>query len=272
MKVKFSNRFYKKTGIKSGTVYLLTACLIFAIFSFFEVKTVPVSGNLDSTAGKRYPEPDLAEHPDFSAERMVYLTYDDGPSVNTEKLLDILKEENVKATFFVMGGNSDYEREILCRIVEEGHAIGVHSYSHKYSKIYKSVDAFLDDFNTEYNIIKVTTGVEPKIFRFPGGSVNSYNAKIYQNLVDEMSGRGFVFFDWNAVSDDSLGNISKDRQLAKLKSKVGKYRILMPLMHDAKQNTTTPEVTREYIKILKENGYNFGTLNETIPPVQFSRK
>ena len=141
----------------------------------------------------------------------MYLTFDDGPSARTLEILDILKEYNIKATFFILSDEKETSRDIVKRIYDEGHSIGVHSSSHAYEKIYKSVDHFLSDFEICLEYIKDITGEAPNIFRFPGGSVNSYNKDICKELTDEMTRRGFTYFDWNVSGEDATKNYSEKR-------------------------------------------------------------
>ena len=116
----------------------------------------------------------------------VYLTFDDGPSPVTKDILKVLKEKDVKATFFVVYNDSSEAAELLREIAEEGHTIGVHSTTHIYSQIYSSVEAFLSDFEMTATWIEEVTGNKPEIFRFPGGSINIYNEGIYQTIIAEM--------------------------------------------------------------------------------------
>ena len=113
----------------------------------------------------------------------VYLTFDDGPSSRTSEILDILKKENIKATFFVIGKEGEKEPEIMRRIVEEGHTLGIHTYSHVYTNVYASVESYLEDFNRTYELIYEATGLKTEIFRFPGGSINKYNALFYEEIL-----------------------------------------------------------------------------------------
>lgn len=133
----------------------------------------------------------------MDVDNAVYLTFDDGPSARTDEILEILDKYGVKATFFVVGANEEGDLERMQKIVAAGHTLAIHSYSHDYKKIYASVEAYLEDFNQMFCQIYEATGVKPQIFRFPGGSVNSYNVGIHQQLIAEMTRRGFVYFDWN---------------------------------------------------------------------------
>ena len=161
-------------------------------------------------------------YPDFYApqdldatvvkEKTAYLTFDDGPSDNTDIILQTLQEENVKATFFVVGNSGEKNLARMRRMVQEGHTIGMHSYSHVYSEIYGSVEAYLDDMYRVFKLIRDTTGVTPSCFRFPGGSLNAYNAAVHKEIMAEMLRRGFVPFDWNVSSGDA-GNIESSGQV-----------------------------------------------------------
>ena len=124
------------------------------------------------------------------------LTFDDGPSPNTDRILEILDRYGVKATFFVVGRTGEADQERMRRIVAAGHAIGMHSWSHDYKKVYASVEDFLAEFDRLYQWIYEITGVYPSVFRFPGGSINSYDRGVYQEIIAEMTRRGFVYYDW----------------------------------------------------------------------------
>ena len=140
----------------------------------------------------------------MDVDNAVYLTFDDGPSARTDEILEILDKYGVKATFFVVGANEEGDLERMQKIVAAGHTLAIHSYSHDYKKIYASVEAYLEDFNQMFCQIYEATGVKPQIFRFPGGSVNSYNVGIHQQLIAEMTRRGFVYFDWNVANGDAV--------------------------------------------------------------------
>ncbi len=130
---------------------------------------------------------------DFSEKKCVYLSFDDGPSACTDKILDILSEKGVNATFFVIGPEGELTDERLLRIIKEGNEIGLHSYCHKYNEIYAGVDSFLSDLSTEQDWIYSVTGERCGIFRFPGGSANRHADKsTVSEIKDEMSRRGFV--------------------------------------------------------------------------------
>ncbi len=207
-----------------------------------------------------------------SEEKVVYLTFDDGPSPRTGEILDILKEYNIKATFFVLQPQEEEYSEYLIRAADEGHSIGIHTSSHKYKEIYESVESYLLDFENAYSYIKTTTGLTPNIFRFPGGSVNNYNKDIINDLVKEMTRRGFVYFDWNVESNDSNENLSSNSIYNNVIEGVGEKERAIIIMHDSYTRKTTVEALDEIIKTLLEKGYVFKTLDETVDPIQFKLK
>lgn len=202
-------------------------------------------------------------------DRTVYLTFDDGPSARTGELLDILKENNVKATFFVTGQTSQLAQNMMKRIVEEGHTIAVHTYSHNYQEIYATVVSYLDDFDRIYQWVYEVTGVYPQIFRFPGGSVNGYNQKIYEKLIGEMDRRGFVHYDWNAVNGDAEGaDYPVSEMVQKALSRVGTNRVIL-LMHDSVYKTKTVEALPDIIVGYRNAGYSFAPLTPEVRSITF---
>lgn len=207
-----------------------------------------------------------------SKQKTCYLTFDDGPTEeNTEEVLDILKKYDVKATFFVIYRDSASEKALYKRIVDEGHTIAVHSASHKYNKIYTSVDAYLADFEKLSNHIESITGVKPTIFRFPGGSVNSYNMDIYQELIAEMIRRGYVYYDWNVSSGDtstSHGDVSTITENVLNGCKKDSNDKIV-LLHDGIGHSNTVQALPTIIEGLIEQGYTFSALDNTVAPVLF---
>ncbi len=171
--------------------------------------------------------------------RTMYLTFDDGPSEeNTAAVLDILQERGIKATFFVVGENVRRHPETARRIVEEGHTIGIHCNSHEYEDIYASVEAYLADFQEAYDAVREVTGVEVQLFRFPGGSINAYDQDIYEQIIQEMTERGFTYFDWNASLEDAADNTTVEELLQNAReSTLGRKKVVM-LAHDIVYNTT----------------------------------
>jgi peptidoglycan/xylan/chitin deacetylase (PgdA/CDA1 family) len=217
--------------------------------------------------------PDLHVKPakaQIAESKTVYLTFDDGPSARTGEILDILKNENIKATFFIIGREGENEKELMKRIVNEGHTLGIHTYSHVYTDIYKSVDSYLTDFNKTYDLIYDTTGVKPEIFRFPGGSINKYSSLIYEEIIAEMLRRGFTYYDWNASSGDATVKASTDSVYYNaIQSSGNKDRVVL-LMHDSIAKTYTVAALPKIIEFYKSKGYQFASITNEVRPITFN--
>ena len=198
--------------------------------------------------------------------KTMYLTFDDGPNTeNTNKILDILKEKDIKATFFVVGKNVERNPETTRRIVEEGHTIGIHCYNHDYNVIYSNVDAYVEDFEKARAIVYEVTGVETNIFRFPGGSINSYNKKVYKDIIEAMSAKGYVYYDWNASLEDAVRKPNKDKILKNAKESTLGRDVVVMLGHDTVD--VTVEVLEELLKLFPE--YEFKALDESVEQIRF---
>lgn len=204
-------------------------------------------------------------------EDTIYLSFDDGPSYITEGVLDVLNEKGIKATFFIVGKNLESERgrAILGRIVHEGHGIGIHSYSHVYTNIYHSVDNFLKDFYKVFNQIYDLTGIKPEIFRFPGGSINSYNSDIYKELIAEMTRRGFVHYDWNVSSQDARLNTTVQEIYNSVVYRAEEKDRSIVLMHDSSDKINTLKALPDMIDELVLKGFEFDILTRNVAPISF---
>lgn len=199
-------------------------------------------------------------------KKVAYLTFDDGPSENTFKVLDILEENDIKATFFLVGSAIKKKNEdSLERMVHEGHTIGIHTYSHKCNEIYCSVERFLNDFNTVYQQIYDITGERVHIYRFPWGSNNSYSKNIKDALMEEMDRRGFTCYDWNVDTKDSVGKPSAYSILRNIRKDIKRQDHPIILMHDASVNDLSVQILPDVIKLLKELGYDFDSLDNREP-------
>lgn len=201
-------------------------------------------------------------------EGTVYLTFDDGPSQNTYAVLSYLKKYDAKATFFVVPSRTDECFELMRAIVDAGHAIGVHSASHDYNKIYASTEAFLEDFNDAWNMVYEATGVKTQIFRFPGGSKNDFNEATRDDIIKEMTRRGFRYFDWNVDSRDAGGADWTDMYNSVPEDIAGNFRSVV-LMHDSEPHLTTVLVLEDILNVLKVEGYKLDRINDDTRPVQF---
>lgn len=206
-----------------------------------------------------------------SDNKTVYLTFDDGPSENIGSVLWILRQRGVKATFFVSPGQ--YGTKAAARlksIADDGHAIGLHSYAHEYDKIYASVDAFLDDFYDTWMLVYNATGIKTGIFRFPGGSNTDYNADTRDEIIAEMTRRGFRYYDWNVQSNDILGYTWTQMWNGILTgvgnvSNAGSHAIV--LFHDRSNGAVN--VLDDIIGKLLGEGYKFDKINDNTAPIQF---
>ncbi|WP_051620989.1 polysaccharide deacetylase family protein [Paenibacillus sp. UNC451MF] len=207
--------------------------------------------------------------------KIAYLTFDDGPSRNTERILQILNENDVKATFFVTGRAAEKHLMSLKHIVQLGHTLGNHSYSHDYQRIYASVEAFKTDADKLGRFLHDKVGIEPKLIRFPGGSNNrlSWRAggrSVMNAITREMSKNGYQYFDWNVSSTDAAAVVQPKEEIinAVKGNSTGKNRIIV-LMHDMDVKTTTVEALPEVIVHLKQQGYQFEVLSKHSFTYQF---
>ena len=208
-----------------------------------------------------------------NGDKVIYLTFDDGPCAYTERLLDILDRYNVKATFFVTGAYSDYYH-MIGEAYRRGHTIGIHTFSHRYNEIYSSVDAYFEDFNKIKDIIVAQTGVEPWLVRFPGGTSNTVSRKycsgIMSALAKEVTERGYTYCDWNVVSGDA-GNTTKEQGVINyVINNCGKQNCSIVLQHDIKNFSI--DAVDDIIEWGLENGYEFRAIDENTPIVQYAPK
>lgn len=173
-------------------------------------------------------------------ERKVYLTFDDGPSANTGEILDILAEYDVKATFFVVGKEEERYQPLYKRIVEEGHTLAMHSYSHKYNEIYQSKESFVEDLTKLQEFLYDTTGVWCRYCRFPGGSSNTVSRVDMHELIAYLEEQDMSYFDWNVSSGDaSSAYISPDTIVRNSTAKLQDFDEAIILMHDASDKDST---------------------------------
>ena len=202
----------------------------------------------------------------FSEEKQVFLTFDDGPSKDvTPQILDILKENDVKATFFVLGARVDLYPETLKRAFDEGHYIANHGYSHKYSKIYESKDTVFQEYVECENSIRNALNLpeyNSYLFRFPGGSSGGAYSKIKAEARDHFRSYGIAFTNWNCLTGDAEGKETKEECIQEVINTKGDKNSIILLMHDSNEKTQTVEALPEVIKIFKDEGYTFKTFYE----------
>lgn len=200
---------------------------------------------------------------------VIYLTFDDGPSGITPKILDILKKEDVKATFFVVNYSELYEN-VVKRIIEEGHTIGLHSYTHKYKLIYSSEESYFNDLEKLKIRVKNTTGIDSNIIRFPGGSSNTisrFNQGIMTRLVKMVKDNGYHYFDWNVDSGDAGGARNSTDVYNNVIGNLNIKRNNVVLMHDLGNNLKTLNALESIIKDAKAKGYSFDKITYDTPMV-----
>lgn len=179
---------------------------------------------------------------EITASHKVYLTFDDGPSIYTEDILDILDSYGVQATFFVVGKETEWAKDAMRDIVARGHTLGMHSYSHKYSEIYASVDAFAEDFVKLQDYLEEVTGVKSNLYRFPGGSSNTVSSRDMWDFADYLESREVRFFDWNIASGDGGSTLLSVKTLVKnCTEDIPDNSVSVILLHDSAEKRTTVE-------------------------------
>ncbi|MBO6112272.1 MAG: polysaccharide deacetylase [Lachnospiraceae bacterium] len=207
---------------------------------------------------------------DDTAKR-AYLTFDDGPSVNTDKILKILKEHNVRATFFVCGYAQDDPAlsGLYKRIVDEGHTIAMHSYSHKYADLYESAESFEDDLDKIHSLIYNKTGIDSKIYRFPGGSgntVSKLDMGIFEDILHE---KGYEYWDWNVYPGNPAGSsIPAEKIVSGILDKVDDYNSSIILLHDTGAKNTTVEALPAVIEGILDKNIEILPMSENTPVIQ----
>lgn len=201
-------------------------------------------------------------------KKVAYLTFDDGPSNNTHQILDILKQNNIKATFFVLGSQVEIFPETTNRIYNEGHYIANHGYSHKYSEIYQSPEQVLNEFNQCNQIVAKTINVpeyNSHLFRFPGGSVGGKYAELKKQAITVLEQNNILHIDWNALTGDSEKvNPTEEYLMDNLQKTTEGKNSLVILMHDAQAKKITAETLPKVIEYLQQQGYSFESFYDII--------
>lgn len=285
----FSVRFYKRLILLILALMILipTGCAVYLRIQNTELKrqlgasgegTQPKESLLLKGESLDYQllYPELYSTAEIPAERVrevntAYLTFDCTPSGNTEEILDVLDIYGVKATFFIKGTSNSDVYEILRKIVDRGHTVGLRGYSDSYQQIYSSVSAFLEDFKSVYDLVYETTGVRAEIFRYPGGSINPYNCGFYQELNAEMLRRRFVFFDWDVSGEGSgqeeqTGDRLRENVLTGME---GKDRGIIALQ-DVPGGDMVVSALPGIIEGLRDKGYSMQSLTASILPVIYT--
>ena len=210
----------------------------------------------------------VIENPDYG-KQICYLTFDDGPSGVTEEILQTLKDNDVQATFFVTGANPEHYG-LMKRIVEDGHTIALHTYSHDYANVYSSEENYFADLKKISDLVEQQTGVKADVIRFPGGSSNmvsaDYQPGIMTKLVDAVHQKGYEFFDWNVDSTDASGNgVAPAILIENASSGIGLDEAVI-LCHDTDAKATTAQALSQIIQNYRDAGYVFrGLTKESVP-------
>ncbi|MCM1495768.1 MAG: polysaccharide deacetylase [Bacteroides sp.] len=209
------------------------------------------------------------QEPAGEEPKRVYLTFDDGPSIYTGQILDILNANDVKATFFVIARENESYWPYYTRILEEGHTLGMHSYTHDYNQVYASLDTFEADVTRLSGFLYDRTGVYPTIYRFPGGSSNSVSHVPIDECIAYLNEQGITYYDWNALNGDAVTDeLSADRLIENIMNSVRQNNTSIVLMHDMQSRHNTVESLQELIDILKEEGYEILPIDEDTPLIQ----
>ncbi len=186
---------------------------------------------------------------DDTHTRKVYLTFDDGPSTNTLRILEILDQYDVKATFFVTGEEAQSHPELYQAIVDGGHTLGMHSFSHRYNEIYASLDNFGSDLLQLQEYLETTTQVTPQFYRFPGGSSNTVSDEPMSVFCDYLTDNGITYFDWNVSSKDATNPMrSVDEIVWNCTANLENFDNAVVLLHDAANKTSTVDALPEIIE------------------------
>lgn len=259
---------------------LLWICM--AVLILLAAVLLPETGALLPLSGVRALLPGLSVPVSLSAdggpsvqapplEKVVYLTFDDGPSKNTAEVLDVLAEKGVPATFFVIGAETERGVSLYRRMLDEGHAIGLHTYTHRYDEIYASADAYFADIGKLGDHLEKTVGVRPKIFRFPGGSNNSTaSPEVLCEIKVRAEKQGLCWFDWNALGKDDRSWVSDPWDICQsIVETAGDRKRIVVLMHDDGLRTTAAEAVSMVIDHYRGLGYRFDVLTPETEPVRF---
>lgn len=235
---------------------LLLTCTFFSLSSTFSLAVeLTTNSVIDESLKEKVATLTKQE------EKVAYLTFDDGPTLKaTGKILDILKEEEVKATFFVIGKYVKKHPELVKRAYEEGHYIANHGYNHDNSKLYKNADSFVSEVKNTDIEIGNAIGIEnycSHVFRFPNGYMSPNNKAKKKEAAQLLSDMNYTYIDWNCLNNDSVKKYSNSQLLKNLKKSSKNKGTLVVLMHDTSDVNDTPSVLKDSIHYLKEQGYEF---------------
>ena len=202
-------------------------------------------------------------------EKVIYLTFDDGPSVMTDKVLDILKENDIKATFFIIGNQIKGQEAVVKRTYNEGHGIGLHTYTHKYKNIYPSREAFISEMLKSQKEINSLIGINPTIIRFPSGS----SKHLTKAFLEQLHIYNFKVYDWNVTMADGVNaKYPVDKLYTEATKNIATKHPIILLMHCDYMHKNTCEALPRVIKFYKDKGYEFKVINDETPENYFPIK
>ena len=273
----------KKYIKKNKVPLIIIACLIFNIIILlgyitnFKATTKPLKKIKPFVNyNKHLPVPNAKKtiikniNPSIISDKTIYLTFDDGPSYLTEKVLDILKEENVPATFFVTARQIDKYSNIVKRMQVENHTVALHTSTHNYSYIYSNDINYFNDLNDIRNKVYNITGIKSRIIRLPGGSSNTvskrYSNGIITRITNKLTENNFYYFDWNIDSEDASGKLPKEVIYNNVVNRIHNG-VNIILMHDSSTKETTVFALQDIIKYAKSNGYTFAKITKSTPQI-----
>ena len=199
----------------------------------------------------------------------VYLTFNSVPGDNTNDILDVLAQHDVKATFFVVGSDAEGSAEVYQRIVNEGHTIGMHSYSNQYSLIYSSTNAFKEDYVKLSDYLYELTGTRSKFYRFPGGSGNEISNVNMAEFVHILNQEQITYFDWNVSAGDAANSYTVEDVQKNVLDGVAKYKTSVVLLHDGENKSTTVDALGSLIQTLKSQGAVILPIDENTNVIQY---
>lgn len=250
---------------------ILTIILMIKVFSLEkEVAELQVGQlKLEQQAAELKEAAETPEPTEVPEKKKVYLTFDDGPGSQTEEILDILKENEIKATFFVTGKAGDEAEKIYKKIVKDGHTLGMHSYSHIYDEIYETKESFSKDFKKLYNYLHDVTGYEPQWYRFPGGSTSEHIQLPLETFTDVLESKNVHYMDWNVISPDISNPSAKKEQIASgIAESVSQFDTSVVLLYDSVDRPTTLKALPLIIEKLKKENYELLPLDDDTPLVR----
>ena len=242
---------------KKFLIYIIILLISIFLYYNFLIKSISITKEVSNNLENKINVDNIYNQDG----KIVYLTFDDGPTPSiTPKILDILKEHNVKATFFVIGKKVKENPEIVKRAYNEGHFIGNHTYSHNNSILYKNSEKFISEIEKTDLEIGKAIGIDnyhSYLFRFPNGFMSNMYKTEKDNYAKILSNMGYSYIDWNALNKDSERKYTNKQLLENLKQSIKNKNILVILMHDTKDVNDSSCILNESINYLKNQGYSF---------------